>query len=116
MNSQEVVLSLPKFKIESEIYPKEEIIEMGYSEMFSDKADFSGMSSKEPIKIGNIIHKTFIIVDEKGTEAAAVTEMDMRTLGMPTQPKVFNANHPFMFLIVDNRTNAILFMGRFVEE
>ncbi|MCF8357690.1 MAG: leucine-rich repeat protein [Prolixibacteraceae bacterium] len=113
--SVDVDLSLPKFRIESEIYPKDDIIEMGYPEMFSDLADFSGLSSNEYLKIDDIIHKTFIEVDEKGTEAAAVTKMDMLTVSAFTIPKVFKADHPFIFLIVDNRTDAILFMGRYVK-
>jgi len=120
----EVILSLPKFKIESEIYPKNEIIEMGYPVMFSDKADFNGISNKDSLKIGEIIHKTFIEIDEKKTEASAVTKADVIIIGYggggdpppPPPPKIFNADHPFIFLIMDNRTKAILFTGRFVKE
>ncbi len=122
--SHEVILSFPKFKIESEIFPKDEIIEMGYPTMFSDKADFTGLSISDSLKIGEIIHKTFIEIDEKKTEAAAVTKVDMVVIGYgaggdpppPPPPKIFNADHPFIFLIVDNRTKAILFTGRFVKE
>jgi serpin B len=122
--SHEVILSLPKFKIESEILPKEEIINMGYSVMFSDRADFTKMSITDSLKIGRIIHKTFIEIDEKKTEAAAVTKADMVVIGYgtggdpppPPPPKIFNADHPFIFLIVDNRNNAIIFTGRFVKE
>jgi len=119
----EVILSLPKFKIESEIKPKEEIIKMGYPVMFSDTADFTGISATDSLKIGEIIHKTFIEIDEKKTEAVAVSKVDMVVVGYgggnpppPPPPKVFNADHPFIFLIKDNRTNAILFTGRFVKE
>jgi serpin B len=121
--SYEVILSLPKFKIESEIHPIENIIKMGYTEMFSDKADFTNMS-KDSLKIGNIVHKTFIEIDEKKTEAAAVSKIDMYVIGYgsggdappPPPPKIFNADHPFIFLIVDNRTNAIIFIGKFVKK
>ena len=122
-SSNEVILSLPKFKIESEILPKEEIIKMGYPVMFSDRADFTNMSQSGSLKISSIIHKTFIEIDEKKTEAAAVTKVDMViAYGVggdhppPPPPKIFNADHPFIFLIVDNRTNAIIFTGRFVKE
>jgi serpin B len=122
--SHEVILSFPKFKIESEIFPKDEIIEMGYPIMFSDKADFTGLSHTDSLKIGEIIHKTFIEIDEKKTEAAAVTKVDMVVIGYgaggdpppPPPPKIFNADHPFIFMIIDNRTKAILFTGRFVKE
>lgn len=120
--SHEVILSLPKFKIESEILPKEQIIKMGYSEMFSNRADFTRMSKSDSLKISRIIHKTFIEIDEMKTEASAVTIVDMVVTGygggdppaVPL-PMVFNANHPFIFLIVDNRTQAIIFTGRFVK-
>lgn len=120
--SHEVILSIPKFKIESEVRPISSIEAMGYTEMFSDRADFSGISDTT-LKIGNIIHKTFIEVSEEHTEAAAVTEVEMVvTAGgggppvEPPQPKVFNANHPFVFVIIDNRSKAILFMGRVVKK
>jgi serpin B len=123
-SSSEVKLSLPKFRIESEILPKEEIINMGYPLMFSNKADFTKMSQTDSLKISRIIHKTFIEIDEKKTEAAAVTKVDMVVIGYgtggdptpPPAPKIFNADHPFIFMIIDNRTDAILFTGRFVTE
>ena len=122
-SSYEVILSLPKFRIESEIYPIKDIIRMGYSEMFSDKADFTNISNIDSLKIGNIIHKTLIEVDEQKTEAAAVSKVDMVLIGYgagknpppPPPPKIFNANHPFIFLIVDNRTKAVVFIGKFVK-
>lgn len=121
-SSNEVILSLPKFKVETELSPKDEIIKMGYSEMFSNKADFTNMSV-DSLKIDKITHKTFIEIDEKKTEAAAVSKVDMVVIGYgaggdpppPPAPKIFNANHPFVFLIVDNRTKAIIFIGRFVK-
>lgn len=119
----EVILSLPKFKIETELSPKDEIIKMGYSEMFSPKADFTNISA-DSLKIGKITHKTFIKIDEKKTEAAAVSKADLVLIAYgavkdpppPPAPKIFNANHPFVFLIIDNRTKAIIFIGRFVKQ
>jgi len=117
--SCEVQLSFPKFKIESELFPIERIEKMGYTEMFSNKADFSKMSD-ESIKIGNIIHKTFIEIDETKTEAAAITEIGMvgnaSIRKVQPTPKIFNADHPFIFLIVEKNTDAIVFIGRFVEK
>ena len=109
-----VKLSLPKFKIESELSLKEAIMRMGYSEMFSDKADFSRMTSSKRIKIDNILHKTLIEIDEEKTKAAALTEVYLLLIGEPRKVE-FNANHPFLFFIMDNRTKAILFMGRYVK-
>lgn len=118
---KEVILSLPKFKIESEINPMNDISKMGYPIMFSPKADFIEISKVDSLRIGSIVHKTFIEIDEKKTEAAALTEVIMVGYGSvespppPPPPKIFQANHPFIFIIIDNRTRAILFMGRFVN-
>lgn len=118
--NNEVILSLPKFKIESEIRPTNVISNLGFSTMFSSSADFTNISKVDSLTIGEIIHKTFIEIDEKKTEAAAITEIVIVGYGGGTTaalppPKIFNANHPFIFMIVDNRTNAILFIGRFVK-
>jgi len=118
--NNEVILSLPKFKIESEIYAASVISKLGFSTMFSSSADFTNISKIDSLTIGEIIHKTFIEIDEKKTEAAAMTEIVVIGYGggspapLPP-PRIFNANHPFIFMIVDNRTNAILFFGRFVN-
>lgn len=121
--SHEVIVSLPKFKIESEVYPKETLAALGSEEMFSDHADFSGISKSKPLKIGTVVHKTFIEVSEKKTEAAAVTRVDMVITGYgggpgapPPPPKIFKADHPFIFLIIDNRTGLLFFVGRYVGE
>lgn len=118
--NNEVILSLPKFKIESEIRPTNVISNLGFSTMFSSSADFTNISKVDSLTIGEIIHKTFIEIDEKKTEAAAITEIVIVGYGGGTTaalppPKIFNANHPFIFMIVDNRTNAILFIGRFIK-
>lgn len=75
----------------------------------------------DSLKIDKITHKTFIETDEKKTESTAVSKVDRVVIGYgaggdpppPPAPKIFNANHPFIFLIVDNRTSAILFAGKF---
>jgi len=117
---KEVIISLPKFKIETEISLKKDIIKMGYGEMFSDKADFTNISTNL-LRIDKFTHKTFIEIDERKTEAFAVSKVDMvmiTGLAKPTPPapKIFNADHPFVFAIVDNRTKAIIFIGRFVKK
>lgn len=77
-------------------------------------ADFSNMS-RIPSYIGNIIHKAFIKVDESGTEAAAATAVIMDTKSVTPYPPSFVANRPFIYLIRDKQTNAILFMGRVLD-
>ncbi len=118
MIGRDVILSLPKFKIQSDISPVEALKRLGCDEMFSDNADFSGISSTR-LKISRITHQTFIEVNETKTEAAAVTKVDMVITGAsgdvnrePEPPKIFNADHPFFFFITDERTGAIIFTGR----
>jgi serine protease inhibitor len=82
---------------------------------FKDDADFSGMSSVEHLKLSAVIHAAFVDVDEKGTEAAAATTVLTDGTSEPPgedKPAVFRADHPFMFLIRDLRSGAILFLGR----
>jgi len=87
---------------------------LGMTDAFSDKADFSKMVSKEQIYVSDVVQKTFVKVDEEGTEAAAVTAIPMRHSAMPEKPKlvVFRADRPFMFMIRHVPTGCILFMGR----
>ena len=91
---------------------------MGMPLAFSQEgADFSGITGKRDLSISNVIHKAFISVDEKGTEAAAATAVTMCMMAAPdkVRPVVFNADHPFVFLIRDNETGSILFMGKIMK-
>jgi hypothetical protein len=88
----------------------------GLKSAFTNEADFSGITNEKPVRIGQIIHKTWIELDEEKTEAAAATAMTV-VVGAATQrddSKVFKADHPFVFFILDNSNRAILFMGRYV--
>ena len=81
-------------------------------------ADFQGMTAAERLYISAILHKAFVEVNEKGTEAAAATAVVMATKGIfepPADPKVFKADHPFLFLIRHRATGEILFLGRVME-
>jgi serpin B len=80
-------------------------------------ADFSGMTGKRDLFISKVIHQAFINVDEKGTEAAAATAVVMNLMMAPqhAEPKIFKADHPFVFLIKDNTTGSILFMGTIMK-
>jgi serpin B len=86
---------------------------MGMKDAFSlpPIADFSGMTGKKDLFISNVLHKAFVAVDEKGTEAAAATAVIMMKGGISHEP-VFRADHPFVFLIKDNHSGSILFMGK----
>ena len=90
---------------------------MGMVDAFNDsKANFAGMDGRPDwLYIGAVLHKAFVDVNEEGTEAAAATAVVMQRKSIPTPPPVFRADHPFIFLIQENRTGSILFMGRLNE-
>ena len=113
-----VIVALPKFKSTQQFELGGTLGAMGMAQAFSGSADFSGMTGKHDIAISEVIHKAYIDVNEEGTEAAAATAVGMRTMAMRgpvAQPPVFRADHPFIFLIRDNRSSSILFMGRMAD-
>ena len=112
LREAEVVLSLPKFKTEYSKRLNDILIKMGMELAFTNSADFSGMSD-HTAKIDFVKQDTYISTDEMGTEAAAVTTVGIELTSMPMEPRkvVFNANRPFLYLIQENSTRAILFMG-----
>lgn len=113
----QVELSLPRFKSTATFSLKDTLIAMGMTDAFSGTADFSGMEPKRELRIGAVLHKAFVEVNEKGTEAAAATAVVMQRIAMarPEPPVVFRADHPFLYLIRENKTGAILFMGRLAD-
>ena len=108
----EVELFLPKFKTEYSKKLNKVLTDMGMGLAFTNDAEFSGMSDI-PAKIDFVKQDTYISVDEIGTEAAAVTTVGMVMTSMPSEPQkvVFNANRPFIYVIQENYTGSILFMG-----
>jgi serpin B len=116
--SEEVRLSIPKFKTTNNINLSAILSQMGMPLAFSPgRADFSGMDGKRDLYISTVIHQAFINVDEKGTEAAAATAVVFKVgAARPSSDmKVFNADHPFIFCIKDNSTGSILFMGKIMK-
>jgi serpin B len=115
-NTTQVVLTLPKFKIEASAFSvKNALKTLGMTTFFDEnKADLSGISTKEYLYGSDVVHKAFISVDEKGTEAAAATGVIIETKSAPLQPIVLTFDKPFIFLIRDSATGAILFLGRYV--
>ena len=109
-------VSMPKFKIESRFEMKKVLMEMGIKAAFTKSADFSKMNGKSNLLIDEVIHKSFIEVSEKGTEAAAATAVIVRekSMVMKDNPKVV-INRPFVFVIRENKNNAILFIGKYVK-
>jgi serpin B len=109
------LLYIPKFKMELGYELANTLKNVGLKSAFSNEADFSGITKEEPVILGQVLHKTWIELDEEKTEAAAVTTA-IGIVGAATLDafKVFNADHPFVFFILDNSNRAILFMGRYV--
>lgn len=102
---------LPKFTFEYDTLLNAPLISMGLGKAFSG-ADFSGMlEDRMSLEISRVIHKTFIGVDEEGTEAAAVTAVEMRYTSIPATPE-FRVDRPFIFTIREKATGSILFMGK----
>jgi len=110
-------LYLPKFKLEYGLSLVDALKAMGMDIAFAPgKADFSGINEKEKLFISEVKHKTFVRVDEKGTEAAAVTSVGMMTTSLPPQPAfVMRVDRPFIFVISENKSQSILFMGKIIE-
>ncbi|MGD8922737.1 MAG: serpin family protein [Candidatus Zixiibacteriota bacterium] len=105
-------LALPRFKLEYETSLNEALQLLGIQDAFdARKADFSGMSDNTGLVISNVKHKTFVEVNEIGTEAAAVTGETIN-VGPGPEPFVMNVNRPFVYMIRDRDTNTILFIGR----
>ena len=118
-SEQEVTLSLPKFKLEYELELNDALSAIGMAIAFDqDEADFSGMRDPESIAIGNLFinkvkHKTFIRVDEEGTEAAAVTSVEIGETSI--NDISMRIDRPFIFVIRENHSQTILFMGKIVQ-
>ncbi|XP_060657880.1 serine protease inhibitor 42Dd-like [Drosophila nasuta] len=114
----DVIVKLPKFKSEFKVELKNTFKQLGMSEMFSDKADFSRMiTSPEQLKVSKIFHKAVIDVNERGTEAAAATAIVfLPKMGhiKPLKPKKFNADHPFNYYIINNQS-TVLFAGKLLN-
>jgi serpin B len=113
-----VIVTIPRFKSTQEFELSNALRAMGMPQAFGGGADFSGMTGKRDFAISAVIHKAFVDVNEEGTEAAAATAVTMRALAMRAPgppPPVFRANHPFIFLIRDNGSRSILFMGRMTD-
>jgi serpin B len=115
LESGEVDLSLPKFKLAPEtVRLSKELEALGMAKAFGPSADFGGITKDEPLHIDEVHHKAFIDVDEAGTEAAAATAVDMKAgaTSVPEKVRKVTLDHPFLFLLRDHKTGQILFMGR----
>ena len=108
-----LALGLPKFEFTKGFGLSDVLISLGMSDAFDpDQADFSGMTGKKDLYISNVIHKAFVAVDEKGTEAAAATAVMMETASAIMHEVNLQIDRPFIFIIRDTVNGQILFIGR----
>jgi len=115
LKPRQVTLTMPKFEFESDFRLKETLAAMGMPVAFSEGADFSGMTGNRNLLIADVVHKTFVSVDEAGTEAAAATAVVMVEMALPETPVEVTVERPFVFLLRDIETGTILFVGRIVN-
>jgi len=117
MKKTMVKLNLPKFEVEFKIFLNQVLNRLGMKKAFKPQADFSGISDTTAMFIGSVIHKTYLKVDENGSEAAAVTAVIMANGTLPFTPKVttMNVNRPFIFILRSKllpKNNDLLFIGK----
>jgi serpin B len=111
LTKREVDLRIPKFTYKYENLLNNELTNMGMGIAF-EGADFSGINGTGGLSISRVLHKSFVEVNEEGTEAAAVTAVEIELTSFPPQNILFNVNRPFFFAIRESTTGAILFLGR----
>jgi serpin B len=119
LRTRKVRVDLPRFTLTQQFRLADVLGSMGMPLAFSGQADFSGMSTAEGLMLSEVLHKAFVDVTEEGTEAAAATAVIAAPPAAPVEereePVVFRADHPFLFLVRDSRTGAVLFLGRVSE-
>ncbi len=113
LSDKEVVLHLPRFKFEYNKQLQNDLTDMGMGIAFSENADFSKINPERDIMISRVIHKTFVEVNEEGTEAAAVTVIEFVGTSIVDEiPEYLNIDRPFLFVIKEKDTGAVMFIGR----
>jgi serpin B len=113
--TETVIVSLPRFKLETSFMLKPELTALGAGLIFTQGADFSNISTEGRLAVSEVVHKAFVEVNEEGTEAAAATGVGFFLVSAPPPPTVFQADHPFLFFIRDRKSNAVLFSGRLLD-
>jgi serpin B len=115
MTSQQTELAVPKFRVESSFMLKESLGSLGIRSAFGPGADFTRVSSEPGFGLSEMVHKTYVDVNERGTEAAAVTIAMAAGSAPPRRVVDFRCDRPFLFVIRDLPTGTPLFMGRVVD-
>jgi serpin B len=106
-------VTVPKFEFSSEVMLADVLKAMGMKDAFDGgKAEFAGMTDRQSVFLSAVIHKASVTVDENGTQAAGIERLLESSKVRPPSMRIFNANHPFVFMIRHNSTGEILFMGR----
>lgn len=112
LTEQKVIVGLPKFTLEYEADLKKVLTDMGINAVFTDGADLSKIASPAgKLKVGMVKQNTYVGIDEKGTEAAAVTTIGVVVTSLPSYPQVV-CDRPFLFVISEKQSNTILFTGK----
>jgi serpin B len=113
LEPRQVRLQMPRFDIESSFSLKDQLVQLGMPTAFSDGADFSGMTTETALRIAAVVHQANITVTEEGTEAAAATAVVMEPTSAPAdEPIELVIDRPFVFVLRDTATEAVLFVGR----
>jgi serine protease inhibitor len=116
LERREVDISLPKFKMDWQLDMASTLTKLGMIDAFKyGPADFSGIDGSRELYISAVLHKAYVDVNEEGTEAAAATAVVMTLGAVLVRPIIFLADHPFIFLIRENFSGCILFIGRLVN-
>ncbi|MGH2377311.1 MAG: serpin family protein [Candidatus Limnocylindria bacterium] len=116
LGDAQVKLRMPRFEFRSQAALKPALSELGMPIAFTDDADFSGMSpAGRDLRIADVVHEAFIKVDEEGTEAAAATAVIVEAVSAPLVSAELTIDRPFLFLIRDDATGTLIFMGRVLD-
>ncbi|NWW48354.1 A1AT2 antiproteinase, partial [Pedionomus torquatus] len=116
LTKRKIYLDLPKFSISGSYDVKSLFEKMGVTEVFSDQADLSGVAENTLLKVSKAIHKAMVDVSENGTEAAALTLLEIMPMHSQFPPPPYiKFNRPFLMIIIDKTTHSILFMGKIVN-
>jgi serpin B len=114
LTSQRVELKLPKFTIDTRLPLNDPLKQMGMEDAFDANANFAGIDGMRDLYLNKVVHQAFFALDESGVTAAAATAASMNMTAMPekTPPVQLIADHPFLFFIVDLKSQEMLFMGK----
>ena len=112
---QRLALAIPSWTFRTELDLREQLEALGVKQAFTREADFSGITGGKDLFVSAVIHEAIVDVDEQGTEAAAATAVVMAPTGMPAPPTPFEVDRPFLFLVQDKATGAVVFLGRVAD-